>query len=116
MNRYHTFAMMALVCTVAGCRSTPHDIDNASLQTPMEIEMGVSGSPLGPVRIRSGQLIALKLGCPPVEFRDANGKIIRELKYTIKPQPLVARPGAYSIVGHDPSGGECVVKIEVVDD
>jgi hypothetical protein len=30
-----------------------------------------------------------------------------------EPQPLVADPGVYSIVGYDPGGEECIVRIEV---
>jgi len=115
MNRYHAFMLTALVVTVVGCTSTPQDVDNTSLQTPMKVELGAPGSPLGPIRIRSGQLIALPPCCPPVELRDANGRVVRELEYTRRPQPLVAHTGTYSIVGHDPGGEECVLRLEVTD-
>jgi hypothetical protein len=39
--------------------------------------------------------------------------LVRELKYTREPQPVVAVAGAYSIVGHDPAGAECVLRLEV---
>ena len=115
MNRYYAFMQAALVVTVVGCTSTRQDIEDTSLQTPMTVELGAPGSPLGPIRIRSGQLISLPPCCPPVELRDANGRVIRELEYTRNPQPLVVRPGNYSVVGHDPGGEECVLRLEVTD-
>lgn len=105
-----------LTVIVVGCTDTKHAVDNPSLHIPIKPKLGDPGSPLGPIRIQSGQLIALPLCCPPVELRDANGRKIRELDYTQKPQPLVARPANYSIVGHDPGGNECVLKLEVTKD
>ena len=115
MNRSHIFMLTALVVAIAGCTSTRQDINSTSLQTPVQVQLGTAGSPLGPIRIRSGQLISLPLCCPPVELRDANGNLVRELKYTREPQPLVAGTGTYSIVGHDPFGGECVLRLEVTN-
>ncbi len=113
MNRSHIVMLTVLAVAIAGCTSTRQGVNSTSMQTPVQVQLGTAGSPLGPIRIRSGQLIALPLCCPPVELRDANGKVVRELKYTREPQPLVARPGNYSIVGHDPGGGERVVRLEV---
>ena len=106
-------SVLTFLLATAGCTSTRQDVDRTSLQTPVQVHLGEEGSPLGPIRIRSGQLISLPLCCPPVELRDAKGKRVRELKYTRAPQPLVAGPGTYSIVGHDPAGGECVLRLEV---
>jgi len=109
MNRSYIFMIAALVVTIAGCMSNRQDVNSASLQTPLQVQLGAAGSPLGPIRIRSGQMISLPFCCPPVELRDANGKLVRKLEYTREPQPLVAGTGMYSIIGHDPDGGECVV-------
>ena len=116
MNCKHAFILTILVVMVVGCTSIRQEADDASLHVPMKLELGVSGSPPGPIRIRSGQLITLPLCCPPVELRDTNGKALRELEWTQQPQPLVARPGYYSIVGHDPDGAERVVRLEVTGD
>lgn len=116
MNRYHAFMLTVLAVTIVGCTSTRQDVDDALLHTPMKVELGAPGSPLGPTRIRSGQLIVLPQCCPPVELRDANSKAVREFEYSRRPQPLVARPGTYSIVGHDPGGDECVLRLEVTSE
>ena len=113
MKRSHIFMLTALVVAITGCASTRQGVNRTSLQTPVQVQLGEAGSPLGPIRIRSGQLISLPLCCPPVELRDAKGKLVRELKYTREPQPLAAGTGIYSIVGHDPGGGECVLRLEV---
>ena len=105
--------VLTFLLAIAGCTSARQDVSRTSLQTPLQVQLGEDGSPLGPIRIRSGQLISLPLCCPPVELRDAKGKRVQELKYTRDPQPLVAGPGTYSIVGHDPGGGECVLRLEV---
>jgi hypothetical protein len=115
MNRSHILMLTALVLAMAGCTSTRQDLSRTSLETPVQVQLGKAGSPLGPIRIRSGQSISLPLCCPPVELRDAKGKLVRELKYTQEPQPLVAGTGTYSIVGHDPAGGECVLRLEVTE-
>jgi hypothetical protein len=108
--------LTALVLAITGCTSTRQEVARNSLQTPIPIQLGKVGSPLGPIRIRSGQLISLPLCCPPVELRDTKGKLVRKLKYTREPQPLVARTGTYSIVGHDPAGGECVLRLELIEE
>jgi hypothetical protein len=113
MNRSHILMLAALGLAITGCTSTRQDVNRTSLQTPVQVQLGEGGSPLGPIRIRSGQLISLPLCCPPIELRDAKGKLVRELKYTREPQPLVAGTGTYSIVGHDPAGEECVLRLEV---
>ena len=105
-----------LIALVVGCTNTRQAVDNKSLHVPVKLKLGNPGSPLGPIRIQSGQMIALPLGCPPVELRDASGRKLRELDCTLRPQPLVARPANYLIVGHDPGGRECVLKLEVTSD
>lgn len=116
MSRKHACMLTILAVMIVGCTSPRQEVEDTSLRVPMKLELGASGSPLGPIRIRSGQLIVLPSCCPPVELRDANGKVLRELEYTRQPQPLVARPGSYSIVGHDPGGGEQAVMLEVTGD
>ena len=115
MNRSHILMLTALAVAIAGCRSTRQNVEGTCLQTPVQLELGAAGSPLGPIHIRSGQLICLPLCCPPVELRDANGKVVRELKHTREPQSFVASNGSFSIVGHDPGGGECVLRLEVTN-
>jgi hypothetical protein len=118
MKRIITLPLIAfglLVLGMAGCTSARQDVNGTSLQTPVQVQLGEAGSPLGPVRIRSGQLISLPLCCPPVELRDANGKLVRKLRCTRELQPLVARTGTYSIVGHDPAGAECALRLEVTE-
>ena len=116
MSRNRRFMLTIMVVMLVGCASTRQEVDDISLHVPMKLELGPSRLPSGPIRIRSRQLVALPLCCPPVELRDANGKVLRELECTRQPQPLVARPGDYSIVGHDPSGGERVVRLVVTGD
>jgi hypothetical protein len=108
-------SVLTFLLAIAGCTSTRQDVNRTSLQTPVQVQLGKAGSPLGPIRIRSGQMISLPLCCPPVELCDAKGKRVRELNYTRDPQPLVAGTGTYSIVGHDPAGGECVLRLEVTE-
>ncbi len=118
MKRIITLLFIAfgwLVLGIAGCTSARQDVNRTSLQTPVQVQLGEAGSTLGPIRIRSGQLISLPLCCPPVELRDARGKLVRELKCTREPQPLVAGTGTYSIVGHDPAGRECALRLEVTN-
>lgn len=107
--------LLTFVCLMfgAGCGSARHDADGISLQTPMVLEFGKVGSPLGPIDIRSGQLIVLPSCCPPVELRDSKGNVVRKLEFTRKPQKLVADPGRYAIVGHAPTVGEHVLIIQV---
>jgi hypothetical protein len=102
-----------LVFGIAGCTSARPSVSGTSLQTPVQVQFGGAGSAAEPLRIRPGQLISLPLCCPPVELRNADGKRVRELKCAREPQPLMAGTGAYSIVGHDPVGGECVLRVEV---
>jgi hypothetical protein len=104
---------LAFVLAIGGCTTARQDVNRTSMQTPVQVQLGEAGSPFGPIRIRSGQLISLPLCCPPVELHDAKGKLVRELNYTREPQPLVAGAGTYAIVGHDPAGGECVLRLEV---
>ena len=94
--------LAALMVAFAGCA-----------KTPMQVQLGRPGSPLGPIYVHSGQLISLPHCCPPIELRDGDGKLVREFTYTSKPQPLVAGAGSYSIVGHDPAGAELVLRLEV---
>ena len=106
-------SLLTFLLANAGCTSARQGVGATSLQTPLQVQLGEEGSPLGPIRIRPGQLISLPHCCPPVELRDAKGKRVRELKHTRDPQPLVAGPGTYSIVGHDPAGGECMLRLEI---
>ncbi len=116
MIRNRTFILTMLVALVAGCRIARHGSTTPAAQTPVKLDLNADDAPSGPVRIRSGQMIQLELGCPPVELRNAKGRLLRKLEYTNEPQPLVAAPGSYSIVGHDPGGKECAVRIEVTGD
>jgi hypothetical protein len=116
MSRNYAFMLTMLVVMAAGCTSTRREADAASLRVPMELGLGAPGSPAGPVRIRSGQVILVGPCCPPLELRDASGKVIRELDFPRQPLPLVVRPGSYSIVGHDPEGNERGVRIAVTGD
>jgi len=109
MSRSHLFMPMLLVTILVGCMS-PYIGD------PVRIEFGASGTPSEPVRVRSGQLVALEPCCPPVELRDTSGKTLHELEYTRQPQSLVAAPGTYLIVGHDPCGEECAISITIISD
>jgi hypothetical protein len=106
--------LTALALALAGCTSARQEASTTSLQTPLQLHVGEPGAPLGPIRIRSGQLVVLPSCCPPVELRDAKGKLVRELTYTREPQALVANDGTYSIVGHDPAGAECVLRLKVI--
>jgi hypothetical protein len=112
MNRYYVLILTALVFTGIGCTAARQ----TSLDVPMKLDVGDHGSPSGTIRIQSGQLIVLELGCPPIELRDASGKVLRQLKYTAEPQRLIAPPGKYSIVIFDPGTQEYVVRIEVICD
>lgn len=56
------------------------------------------------------------LSCPPLELRGPNGELVRKLKNTREPQPIVAAAGIYSIVGHDPAGGERLLRLHVTDE
>ena len=114
MSQSHIFMLAALVVAIAGCTSTRQDVNRTSLQTPVQIQLGRAGSPLGPIHIRSGQLILLPLCCPPVELRDANGKVVSQITWTCEPQRLVVGTGSYSIVGHDPAGEECILRLQVI--
>ena len=102
MNCGRVFMLSALAVAIIGCA-----------KAPVQVQLGRPGSPLGPIQIRSGQLISLPNCCPPIELRDASGKLVRELTYTSKPQPLVAGEGSYSIVGHNPGGEELVLRLDV---
>ena len=102
-----------LVITIWGCSGLHGNLERRSLQEPLEIELGKPGSQLGPVQLRSGQMIVPPRCCPPLELRDASGRVVREFDVTRWAQPLVAAPGFYSLVGHDPGGEERVLLVEV---
>jgi hypothetical protein len=105
--------MALLVIPIGGCSGLHGDREGRSLQEPLKLELGKPGSPLGPVRVRSGQMIVPPRCCPPLELRDARGRVVQEFDVTRWAQPLVAVPGSYSLVGHDPAGEECVLLVEV---
>ncbi len=86
MNRNQAFILLMLIVMVVGCTSTRRDA--ASLRVPTKLELGVPGSPAGPVRIRSGRMVQLGLFCPPVELRDADGKVLRKLDWTRQCTPI----------------------------
>ena len=102
-----------LVITTWGCSGPHGNLEGRSLQEPLEIELGEPGSQLGPVQLRSGQVINPPFCCPPLELRDASGRMVQEFDVTHRTEPLVAVPGSYLLVGHDPGGGERVRRIEV---
>ena len=112
MNRLPVIMLAVLVIAAIGCATTKRE----SIETPMQLELGPPGSPLGPVTLLSGQMVALRIGCPPIELRDESGKLFRKLKYTTNPQVLEAPPGKYSIVGHDPLGREWTLNVVVTGD
>ena len=114
MTSHHSFIVIVLVILVVGCGGLRHgSVSGPAAQTPLKVELGAPGRPSEPIRILSGQMVAVEIGCPPLELCDANGKVVRELEYTQEPQPLVAPPGEYSIVGYDPGGEKCVARIRI---
>ncbi len=115
INALPFIAFGLLILGMAGCTSARPDARGTSLQMPIQVQFGEAGSTAGPVRVRPGQWVALPQCCPPVELRDAHGKLVRELRCTREPQPLAAGAGTYSIVGHDPAGAECVLRVEVTE-
>jgi hypothetical protein len=102
-----------LVITIGGCSGLPGNLEGRSLQEPLEIELGKPGSQLGPVQLRSGQMIVPPRCCPPLELRDASGRTVHEFDVTGGAQPIVAAAGSYLLVGHDPGGKESVRRVEV---
>ena len=109
----HATMIMLLAALIVGCRTGQHSSTRAATQVPVKIDLNPVVGSSEVVRLRSGQVIELKLGCPPVELRNSEGRCLRELDYTEEPQPLVAAPGRYSIVGFDPAGTEYAVQIQV---
>jgi hypothetical protein len=105
--------MAVLVIAIGGCSRLHGNLEGRSLQEPLQIELGKPGSQLGPVQLRSGQMIVPPRCCPPLELRDASGRVVHEFDVTQWTQPLVAAPGSYLLVGHDPEGKERVRRIEV---
>jgi hypothetical protein len=113
MNRIRVLMLTLLVATVVGCTSTRQAADNASLQTPIKLELGEPGSPAGPIRLRSGQMMDEVHCCPGLYLRDGRGTVIREFDEYTSGQRLVVPAGHYSLVGYDPSGKECVLLLEI---
>ena len=102
-----------LAIAIWGCSRLNCNLEGRSLQEPLEIKLGKPGSQLGPVQLRSGQVIVPPRCCPPLELREPSGRIVQEFDVTGGAQPLVAGPGSYLLVGHDPGGKECVRLVEV---
>ena len=113
MQRNHILMLAAMGSLLTGCANT----SQIDLQAPMKFELGKPGSSPGSITIRSGQMIVLdKTYCPPVQLRDANGVVVRELIGHTRPQELVVPPGVYTIVGHAPTAGEWTCRIQVTSD
>ncbi len=105
--------MALLVIPIGGCSGLHGNPEGKSPREALQLDLGKPGSPLGPVRLRSGQMIVPPRCCPPLELRDARGRTVQEFDVTCWTQTLVAAPGSYSLVGHDPGGEECVLLVEV---
>ena len=106
--------MALLVIAIEGCSRLRGNPEGGSLQEPLTIVLEQPGAHLDPVRLRSGQMIVPPRCCPPLELRDASGRVAHEFDVTRWVQPLVAAPGSYLLVGHDPGGKEYVRRIEVM--
>ena len=109
MSRYRAIALAVLTVTILGCAMVP------SLQTPIKLELGEPGSPAGPIRLRSGQMMDEVRCCPGLELRDGQGTVVREFDEYTSGQRLAVPAGHYSLVGHDPFGKECVLLIEITE-
>jgi hypothetical protein len=116
MKRTQALMLILLVATVVGCTSTRQDADNASLQIPVKLDFYAPDSAKVPVRLRSGQMIDPNMCCPPLELRDGSGAVVQDFSVGGTPERLTARAGTYLLVGHDPSGEECLLRIEVIDE
>jgi hypothetical protein len=92
------------------------DPPRGSLETPVKIDFAKPGSPLAPISLQSGQMIEPPFCCPPLALRDERGVLVQEFDVTGGAQRVVAPAGTYALVGHDPGGGEHVVRIEVTGD
>jgi hypothetical protein len=115
-NWCHLLVVTAVAILFAACTSARQDLERTPLDPPIRARLGEAGSPAGPIRIHSGQLVSLPRCCPPLELRDAKGRLVRQLEYTTEAQPIVARAGSYFIVGHNPAGEELVLRLKVVND
>ncbi len=104
-----------LLLGIAACTKTHQRVGGGGLHTPVQLQVGAPGSPMGPISLQTGQLVLLPQCCPPIELRDAKGKFLQKLKVSSDPQPMIARAGSYSIVGHDPAGEECVLRVAVTN-
>lgn len=117
MRPFHTIIPTVLAVTVAGCTSSRDGADDKSLQAPLEIKLGEpGGTPCGPLELRAGQMLVPPRCCPPLELRNAKGDVVQVLDVTAREQRLVAPVGLYSLVGHDPSGKECVLQLRVTNE
>jgi len=115
MNRYYTVMLALLAVTIVGCTGLRKNESDVSLDTPLKIALGEpGGAARGPIRIRSGQKIIRPFCCPPLEFRDSAGNVVHDFYGDGKTLSIVAAPGSYSLVGHNPGGKECVLLLEVI--
>lgn len=105
----------SLAVVIVGCTTARRDSGTLSLQTPVKIELGTPGSPVGPIRLRSGQMMGEVRCCPGLELRDKHGTVVREFDEYTPGQRLAVPAGRYSLVGYDPAGKECVLLLEVTE-
>ena len=116
MSHIKVLTLALLVAMGVGCTSTKETTGNASLDTPVRLDLGIPiWSESSGVRLRSGQMVDPNVCCPPLELRDASGGVVQEFSVGRPPARLTAAAGTYFLVGHDPGGEECVLKVQVVE-
>ena len=116
MSHIKVLMLSVLVAMGVGCMTTTEETNNASLETPVPLDLGVPiWTASSGVRLRSGQMVDPNVCCPPLELRDASGAVVHEFSVGGPPERLTARAGTYFLVGHDPGDQECVLRIKVID-